>query len=65
MCIVHCRREEFVPYGLGRRVCLGEALARDTLIIFFTTLVRSLQAVTSIASYIQYVRIVRCLKEKL
>lgn len=34
------RREQFVPFGLGRRICMGESLARDTLFIFFTTLVQ-------------------------
>ena len=37
------RREMFVPYGLGKRSCMGEALAKDTLLIFFTNLVKSLK----------------------
>jgi cytochrome P450 len=37
------RRERFVPYGLGRRVCMGESLARDTLLIFLATLVKHLR----------------------
>merc|ERR1712080_593414 len=28
------KKEQFVPYGLGRRVCMGESLARDTLLSF-------------------------------
>ena len=37
------KRERFVPYGIGRRICMGESLARDTLFIFVTTLLKSLK----------------------
>jgi len=37
------KREQFVPFGFGRRVCMGEALAKDTLLIFFATLVKQLR----------------------
>ena len=37
------RRDQFVPYGMGRRVCMGESLARDSLFIFMTTLVKNLR----------------------
>ena len=37
------KKERFVPYGFGRRVCLGESLAKDTLRIFFATLVKHLR----------------------
>ena len=32
-----------VPFGLGRRICMGMSLASDTLFIFMTTLVKSLR----------------------
>ena len=35
--------EHFVPLGHGRRVCLGEPLARAELFLFFTTLVQNLR----------------------
>ena len=32
---------EFIPFGVGRRICLGETLAKRTLIIFFVTLIQN------------------------
>ena len=37
------KKDLFVPYGMGRRVCMGESLAKDTLFIFFTNLVKNLK----------------------
>ena len=37
------KKEMFVPYGMGRRICMGESLAKDTLFLFFTNLVKSLK----------------------
>ena len=37
------RHEQFVPYGIGRRICMGETLAKDTLFIFMATLVKNLK----------------------
>ena len=37
------RHDQFVPYGLGRRICMGKSLAEDSLFIFMTTLVKSLK----------------------
>ena len=37
------RHEQFVPFGIGRRICMGETLAKDTLFIFMATLVKNLK----------------------
>ena len=37
------RPEHFVPLGHGRRMCMGEPLAKAELFIFFVSLVQKLQ----------------------
>jgi len=37
------KKDMFVPYGMGRRVCMGESLAKDTFFIFFTNLVKNVR----------------------
>ena len=27
-------KEQFIPYGMGKRICMGESLAKDELFIF-------------------------------
>jgi len=33
--------EHLIPFGIGKRICLGESLARMSLFIYFTTLVQN------------------------
>ena len=37
----------FVPFGHGKRMCLGEPLAKAELFIFFVTLVKNLRFETT------------------
>ena len=41
-----------MPYGFGRRVCLGESLAKDTLRIFFATLVKHIRCWKSLIYFL-------------
>ncbi|KAK9401411.1 cytochrome P450 2J2-like [Crotalus adamanteus] len=34
-------REEFLPFGIGERICVGEQLARIEIFIFLTSLLRA------------------------
>ncbi|XP_025098464.1 cytochrome P450 2U1-like [Pomacea canaliculata] len=34
------RKEEFIPFSLGRRACLGEALARTELLLYLSTMIQ-------------------------
>ncbi|KAK6169269.1 hypothetical protein SNE40_020350 [Patella caerulea] len=34
------KREEFIPFSIGRRVCFGESLAKMELFLFMTTLIQ-------------------------
>ncbi|KAK7865451.1 hypothetical protein R5R35_002329 [Gryllus longicercus] len=33
--------EIFIPFGIGKRLCPGEALARNTMFLFFTSLMQA------------------------
>ena len=37
------KKDQFVPYGFGRRVCMGESLAKDNLFIFLSTLLKHIR----------------------
>lgn len=36
-----CKPEYFMPFGVGRRMCLGDVLARMELFLFFSSLVHN------------------------
>ena len=37
------KHERFVPYGFGRRMCMGQTMAKNTLFIVFATLLKHLK----------------------
>ena len=34
---------QFTPFGIGKRVCLGESLAKSSIFIFFTMMLQNLK----------------------
>ena len=36
------RYEQFVPFGIGKRICMGETLAKNEMFIFFVRLIQRL-----------------------
>ena len=34
------KKEQFIPYGIGKRICMGESLARNELFIFSTLILQ-------------------------
>jgi len=40
------RHESLMPFGAGRRVCMGENLARDTLFLFISMILQNFQITT-------------------
>ena len=37
------KKDQFIPFGFGKRVCMGESLARAELFIFYTMIIQSLK----------------------
>ena len=34
---------QFTPFGIGKRICLGESLAKDSIFIFFAMMLQNLK----------------------
>ena len=41
------KKEQFVPFGMGKRICMGESLAKNELFIFFTLSIVALSVILS------------------
>merc|ERR1711892_36338 len=39
----YCKNERFIPFGIGKRYCMGELLARNEVFLFTVNLVQRLQ----------------------
>ena len=45
--LLACRMQSFIPFSVGKRVCLGETLARQELFIFFVGLMQRFRVAAS------------------
>lgn len=43
------KNEAFIPFSIGKRICIGESIARAELFLFFTTILQNFSVASPVA----------------